>query len=457
VLTQLKQFWKTPRRSARSWLAVLSASPFLRKAALLSGGSAAGHLFTLAVAPLLTRLYRPQDFASLGLFSCYLSVAGVGVALQYESGIVSAADTAEAAYLVLSAAFIGIPASVLAGLGLGLLIHNSVLGFGILPRYSPIALSSVMCFVGYFVVLRYWNLRAQNFRNVSKAIVAQSAARAGFQVACGFLGFQGAGLIIGETLGRGVGMGRMLKSARPDLYPYVVGFRWRDCKQALGKNWKFPLLSLPSSLIDALCVSLALPLLIHAYGAQSGGCYALVWRVLALPSVLIIQAVADSFHSHFAICVRESPAGVLDYFRRTSMNLLLAGSVPCVVLLLWGRPLFTLIFGAQWEAAGTMAALVAPWYLGQFVVNPLSRVVFVLNGQETKLIWDMVCLVALPGVFYVAHQRQLNVQHAVMLLSIVNALLHGAYFAVLLRILLNHHRGIATSAQVTVVPEEVAP
>ena len=104
-----------------------------------------------------------------------------------------------------------------------------------------------------------------------------------------------------------------------------------------------------------------------------------------------------------------------------------------------------------------MAALVAPWYLGQFVVNPLSRIVFILNGQETKLIWDVVCLVALPGVFYVAHQRQLNVLQAVMLLSIVNALLHGVYFAVLYRILMNHHRGVAARGRVTAVSEEVAP
>ncbi|MGD0548362.1 MAG: hypothetical protein ABR991_11120, partial [Terracidiphilus sp.] len=427
-------------RSTGSWLSNIRASSFLRSAALLSGGSAAGHLFTLAVSPLLTRVYRPEDFACLGLFTSYLSVATVGAAMQYEASIISAADSSEAAYLAMSAGCITIPASALAGLALWLLIHYSLLGFGILPGYVPIALSAVMCFVGYFSILRYWNLRNQQFRNVSRALVVQNAARAIFQTIAGILGVQDAGLIVGETLGRSVGMGHMFRSAWREIRAYTAEFRWSDCKRALLKNWKFPLLSFPSSLIDAICAGMALPLLVQEYGPQSGGEYALVWRVLAMPSVLIIQAVADTFHSAIAKCARETPAAVVAFFRRTCVGLLLAGFVPCAILMLWARPLFTLVFGAQWALSGTMAAIIAPWYLGQFVVNPLSRVVLVLKGQATKLIWDVLCLIAIPTVFYEAHLHRLNVLDAVRLLSIVSAALYLVYFLVLLCLLFSHHR-----------------
>ena len=47
-----------------------------------------------------------------------------------------------------------------------------------------------------------------------------------------------------------------------------------------------------------------------------------------------------------------------------------------------------LVFGAQWTLAGSFAGVVAPWYLAQFVVSPISRVVAVFSGQKTKLIWD---------------------------------------------------------------------
>ena len=420
----------------------LEANSFLRKVALLSGGSAAGHLFTLAVSPVLTRMFGPEDFGTLGLFTSFLAVSGVAVALQYETCIVSASDQSEAAYVALGAAMLAVPTSVTAGLVLWFLIHFSLLGFARLPLYVPVALSCVMCFVGLFAILRYWSLREQNFREVSKAVFVQNAARAALQVAAGWLGLHNAGLIIGETLGRGVGMGRMFRSSWPELGGYARNFRWSECKRVLRKYWKFPLLSFPSALIDALCVSLAVPLLIQEYGPRSGGSYALVWRVLSLPSVLITLAVADTFHTQIAEHVRERPSRVLAFFLRASVILLFVGTVPAVILLLWARPLFVLVLGRQWDVSGAMAAIIVPWFLIQFVVNPLSRTVLVLSGQETKLIWDVLCLIAIPAVFYVARVRQLDVLDSVRLLSLTNAFLYLVYFAVLLRLIIKFHRSI---------------
>lgn len=418
----------------------LRSNSFLRRAGVLSGGSALGHLFTLAVSPLLTRLYLPQDFGALGLFTSYLAVAGCAVALQYETSIVSALDDSEAGYLTLAAVMLAIPTSALAGTVLWGLIHFSLLGFGSLKEYVSVLLSCVMCFVGIFVVLRYWNLRKQEFGNVSQALIVQSAARAILQTAGGAIGIRGAGLIVGETLGRGLGMGRMLRSAWPELRCYVCRFHWSECKRALWRNRKFPLLSLPSSLMDALCVGLSLPLLIHQYGAESGGYYSLVWRAIALPSVLITTAVADTFHSQIAICARETPAEILRMFLRTGLTLLVIGLIPFLILTCWGQPLFRVAFGAQWAQSGAMATLIAPWYLGQFVVNPVSRVVQVLSGQETKLAWDVLCVLSIPAVFYVARVRSLEVMQTVRLLSIVSTALYVIYYAVLVRVIMNFNR-----------------
>jgi lipopolysaccharide exporter len=413
----------------------LRPNSFLRRAGVLSGGSALGHLFTLAISPLLTRLYGPSDFGTLGLFTSYLAVAGCAVALQYETSIVSATNDRDATYLMLAATLLTIPTSVLAGGTLWILIRFSLLGFGGLNWYAPVCLSFVMCFVGIFVSLRYWNLRKHEFREVSRAVVTQSAARAFIQAAAGALHLHDAGLIFGETLGRGVGMGRMFTKVLPDLRVFASQFEWSECRRVLWRNRKFPFLSLPSSLMDALCVSLALPMLIHLYGAASGGYYSLVWRAIALPSVLITLAVADTFHSQAAFFARERPHDILGLFARTSLTLLLIGLIPFTIFICWGQPLFRTIFGSQWATSGAIAALIAPWYLAQFVTNPVSRVVLVLNGQETKLAWDALCILSIPAVFYVARVTQMEVLHTIRLLSLVNTALYVAYFLVLLRVI----------------------
>jgi O-antigen/teichoic acid export membrane protein len=237
-----------------------------------------------------------------------------------------------------------------------------------------------------------------------------------------------------------MGMSKLFRSSWLALKGYIRRFRWSELTHSLWTHRKFPLLSFPSSFLDALCLSLPLPLLVWLYGISTGGYYSLVWKAIAVPSVLITVAVADTFHGRLAICARDEPAQVLHLFRSVSLGLLLAGMVPAATIWLFGPALFGWVFGAKWVLSGTMAAIITPWYLAQFVVSPLSRVVVVLSGQEMKLIWDVLCLVALLGVFSFAHWRSWQALETIRLLSTVYALLFVVYYVVLLRIIARFNR-----------------
>jgi O-antigen/teichoic acid export membrane protein len=181
------------------------------------------------------------------------------------------------------------------------------------------------------------------------------------------------------------------------------------------------------------------------YGVAMGGYYSLVWKAISVPSVLVTVAIADTFHSRLASLVRDEPERVAALFRTTSAGLLLAGSVPAFVLGVWGEPIFGWAFGALWRVSGEIAALVAPWYLAQFIVSPLSRVVVVLSGQETKLIWDVACLGSLLGVFLWAHSHATPALVTIRLLSIVYTLLFVAYYLLLVHIIFRFEKSRASS------------
>jgi O-antigen/teichoic acid export membrane protein len=395
----------------------------------------------------LTRIYGPADFGGLALFTSFLNVTAVAVCLQYEVSIPSAQNETEAAYLVLAALLFALPASLLAAGVFWLLIHWSVLAYGSLPRGSPLLLILAMTCIGIFAALRYWCLREKHFGMASQGTAVQSAGRASLQVVFGAVGMHGAGLLLGEAIGRGIGMFRMFRSAWPFLRAHLRPFRAEEFARALWHNRKFPMYSLPSSFLDSLCVSLPVPLLIRLYGSSFGGAYSLVWRVLALPSVLLTVAIADTFHSHLAICAREAPDKVTRLFGRTSAGLLLVGSIPAVVLCLWGAPLFRITFGSRWEISGVIASIIAPWYLADFVVSPVSRVVLVLSGQEMKLIWDILCLGSLLAVFMLAQARAIAPVPMIRILTVVHVGLRGIYYVVLLRIIARFTRMQNAQAQ----------
>jgi lipopolysaccharide exporter len=406
--------------------------PFATNVFVLSGGASLGHLFTLAAAPILTRLYLPNDIGNLGLFNAFLAVAAVAASLQYDVAIVSAPSRKEAAQLAILSALLTLPMSVAGGLLLYVMIHFLLVGFGVLPAYAAGLMAPTILFAGLFSILRYWSLRDERFGIVSHAVIFQNGGRSVLQVVLGTIGLHSFGLLLGEVFGRGIGMSRMARKAWPVIRKYALNVH--DAGKVLGSNRQYPLYSTPSSLLNVLGTSLPLPLLVTLYGADVGGYYSLVWRVLAAPVVLIGASMADVFHSRAALYAREDPKRLLRFFHRTSAALLAMGIVPALTVFFFGEPIFAFAFGIKWKLSGTIAVIVAPWFLTSFIVSPLSRLVYVLHGQRLKLIYDVLILGGNLIVFVLARHLGWSMLHMVTMMSGVNTASKVVYYLVLLRI-----------------------
>jgi lipopolysaccharide exporter len=406
--------------------------PFATNVAVLSGGTSLGHCFTIAAAPLLTRLYLPHDIGNLGLFNEFLSVIAVAASLQYDAAIVSAPDEKGGAQLATLSILLTLPMSIAGGLLLYAMIHFSFVGFGALPVYAAWLIVPTIVFAGVFSVLRYWSVRDARFGIVSQAVIFQNGGRSLLQVALGVIGSHSFGLLLAEVFGRGLGMSRMLRNAWPVMRRHAPSVR--DAARALISNRQFPLWSMPSSLLNQLGTSLPLPLLVTLYGADAGGYYALVWRVLAVPVVLVGNSMADAFHSRAALYAREDPKRLLSFFHGTTAVLLAMGIVPTLAILIFGGPIFVFAFGARWRLSGAIAAIVAPWFLTSFIVSPISRLVYVLHGQRLKLIYDVLILGVNLMVFLGARRLAWPMLHMVSVMSLLNTASKVVFYLLLLRI-----------------------
>jgi O-antigen/teichoic acid export membrane protein len=186
--------------------------------------------------------------------------------------------------------------------------------------------------------------------------------------------------------------------------------------------------------LNQLGTGLPLPLLVTLYGADAGGYYTLVWRVLAVPVVLVGASIADAFHSRAVLYAREDPKRLLKFFHSTSAALLAIGIVPALTVFTFGEPIFAFAFGIKWKLSGTIAVIVAPWFLTSFIVSPLSRLVYVLHGQRLKLIYDVLILGGNLMVFVLARHLGWTMLHMVTIMSAANTASKVVYYLVLLRI-----------------------
>lgn len=425
--------WRLEDEIVPVWQRLRSDSGFVRSVAMLSGGTALGHMVTLAASPLLTRLYTPTEVGALGVFLAVAGVASVAVSLGYERAIVAADDESDAAALLTSSIVIALPLSAVAGLLLNGLIVGGYTGFKQLPPASALLLAPVVAATAAFFALRYWFIRREEYGVISRVTFTQNVARAISQVGLGAMNFGWAGLLGGELAGRAVGMLPMTRMAIAEWkrVPQTVS----GLRRVLRKYHRFPQYALPSAILDSVAISAPLPLVASAYGADASGQFALVLRVLAIPLVLLGRSVADAFFGRIAAYARDRPQLVRRFFYRTALSLLLIGIVPAVGVAVFGPALFTTLFGARWHTAGLLARVLAPWALATFVVSPVSRLVFVFGGQRLKLFYDLLSLGGSLGVLLWAEANQISLVNAIAFWSGAQTMTFAVYFLILVRIL----------------------
>lgn len=413
--------------------------PFLRRVVTLAGSTALGQVALLLAAPALTRLYTPDDIGRFALWTAFIGFITVGVSLRYELAIVAAPDDHEAAQLTIIAIGLSFGMAVLFALVCAVCIRLNWFGMGALSLWAAFLTFPACMLIGVFTVVRYWLVRQSGFRLIGRATVVQNVVRAVAPVLLGIIGSGWLGLILGDIIGRGFGIRALFQRSVAALRAAMPQVQTRLIRGVLHSYRAFPLYGLPSALLNGLALALPLLLIGQIYGVQAAGWFGLVQRVIALPLSLVGTSVADVFHGQVAEHQRRDVSAMHGLFFRTAGGLLLVGLVPTAILMAGGAALFGWAFGAEWHPAGQLAALMAPWFLAQLVVSPLSRIVFVTGGQRAKLVYDLTSLVIVLATLSSAQTLQLPLETAVAWLSGLSIAAYSVYFGILVRNLPERH------------------
>lgn len=398
----------------------------------LGGGTALGQALAVAATPIITRLYNPTDMGLLGIFLAFVGFACVGVTLRYEMPIVSTKDDLEADCLLISSIVLTLPVSLFAGLTLYIMIRNDILSYNLLPTWSATVAVLMLIFTGVFTSLRYWFVRQSRFDVVSRAVVFQGLGRAAVPIAFGMAQMGWIGLLLGEIASRILGIGRMLviawptirKSIFPDAHFFV---------STLRKNWKSPVILLPSSLIDALSVMLPLPIITHLFGAKIAGEFFLVQRLINLPAGLIATSVADVFHNSAADTRWKEPEQLRNLMQRVTKKLIMISILIYGPIAIISPFIFGVILGNAWNSAGIYMTILAPLSITATVVSPVSRILFVVDKVEIKFIFDLISLIVPIFSFYVIHYLGYNFINCLIVYVTLNILAYLIYHLLIIK------------------------
>jgi O-antigen/teichoic acid export membrane protein len=409
----------------------LQSSSFVAATAKLVMGTAAGHAITLAVLPLLSRLYSPADFGALAVLSGAVGLFSAAACARFDIAIPLPAEDREASALLVL--------SLLCALVLALLLAVIV---GSWPRHladwvGQPGLARVWWFfplglfcTGSALALQNWFVRKKQFAELARNRVYQAGAAGGGQVGLGFAGFTPVGLLLGPVLNAGVAClvlgARVWRGERKLL----AAVDWPVLRATARRYRQFPRFSAAEALFNSAAIQAPILFLAGHASAAEVGCVALAMSVLQVPMALIGAAIGQVFFSQAAA---EFRAGSLRPFTRQVLVLLLkSGGVPIIAAGLLAPMAVPLVFGAEWSRAGVLVGWMTPWFLLQFLVSPISFALHVTGRLGAAMALQVACLVIRFGAVYFAANYQPQLMAEAYALS--GAVAYGFYLLVVLRV-----------------------
>lgn len=374
----------------------LRQNSFVRSVTILVGGTAFGQAVTIAVLPLLTRLYSPSDFSVLAVYTGLLGMLGLVACLRFDVAIPLPERHDEGANLLLVALVVAALFSILVGLPC-LLVPGWIAEVLNQPAIEPyLWLVPVGMFLtGAYSALQFWMSRNKAFSQIARTRVAQSLGGAATQVGFGWFGLAPVGLIIGHAISSGAGaLGLGWATARESRRVFSQ-VRTDEMRRLMRLYQRFPLYSSIEVLANNAAIQVPVLVIAASLAGPEAGFLALAMRVMQAPMGLVGGAIGQVFYARASDELRAGRLGI--FTAETLGGLLKSGVGPLIFVGVVSPVAFELIFGHEWSRAGEILAWMTPWFVLQFLASPVSMAIHVTNHPKHALVLQVFGFVLRVG------------------------------------------------------------
>lgn len=384
-------------------------SEFNRNVATLMTGTTIAQAIPIAISPILTRIYTPEDFGVFALYMSIVTILSVIATARYELAILLPKRDDDAIAIMVLSTVITLFVSLLTLLLLSIFNAEitSLLGNEqISPWLYLISLSILL--TGLYRNLTFWHNRKKYYRVIAKNRVMQSGTTSATNLGFGFGAFGGIGLILGTVIGQIISTTLLFKSM------------WRENRETLFKIKKIKIFALakrfknfPKFDIIASLSSISAQQVIHIlfnilYGATVAGYYYLTQRILGLPITFISSAILDVF-KEVASKDYKKYGNAKKIYISTFKKLFLLGFVPSLLIYIFATDIFGFVFGESWRVSGEYAEILAPMLFLRFVSSPLSFMLYIGEKQLLNLYTQFALFLMVLFSFYLSETTKESV------------------------------------------------
>lgn len=360
----------------------------IRDIGVVLRGTLIAQALGLIALPLLSRLFPPEAFGHFAFYQSAILILTVVACLRYDQAILAARSEEDAGRLFRLCLAISLVVGAVTTVGA--LVVEWVLPNGG-DRASLVWLGAGAALSGMALASNALLTRLAAFGASAWFRIVQSGANSLASVGLGFAGLTGAGLIVGDLIGKLAALPIGIRRLR-DIQALLVGPPGALWTVAVAYR-EFPQLSLLGGLLNNGATFLAPAALYALFGAATAGQFALVDRAVSLPISLVLIAVSQVFTAQAARLWREGSPELRPYVNRIIWLSLLVAAPLGVLGALLAPYVFVTVFGAQWATAGQYAQLLAVMYVSAAVMGPVNAALIVMGRLRLQLGWEAFRLV----------------------------------------------------------------
>lgn len=404
----------------------ISSSKFIRSVVTVASGAALAQLISIIFSPMITRIYGPEAFGILGVFTSILSILSPVAALTYPTAIVLPKHDSEAKGLVNLSFYISLFFSIGTFIFMYIFKEQLVALLQIQEISDYVFLIPVsMFFLSVFQIFQQWHIRKNNFKLKATVTTLSTLLLHIFKVVVGLLFTSASTLIIITVLGYGfqsilflIGGGATVSSII-----YILGFKKQEASSLLIKYKDFPIFRAPQVLFNGVSESLPTLMLASLFGPAAVGFYSLGKKLLQVPTQVIGNSIGDVFYPRISEAFNNGKK-IYKILFKANLILSIIGILPFGFIIIFGPILFSLFFGSEWAVAGEYARWMSLWMYFVFITRPSVKVLPVIKAQKFHLNFTIITIIGRALTLYIGGYIFKNEIIAIALFSVFGSIMY---------------------------------
>lgn len=390
-------------------------SEFFKSVLILSSGTVLAQLVSLIAIPIVSRYFGPEENAYLGLFlkvstlCATLYTARLELVFPSERNINYAFGIYQFAFrLCLFLCLFTF--SVIAIYAL----------FSSKPLEEKIFLLSIP--FGIFVISLFnlgnsWDLRAENFKGISKASLLLSIFSNLFKIGGGIFTGHFLVLIFSTILGYLLASVTFLRQFLDQFNNRVLKHNSKRTKVLIKRNKNFYTYNLYHVILDLSRDMILASFFWIYFSKENFGSYEFSLRMMKLPIIIIATSMSQVFYRKAQDFISQDNQLRKLTFKTLFYSILIA-ILPFGIIYFFGSELFSFVFGGEWKESGKIASFLSPWLFITFIFTPISFLPIILNKQKEYFKLNILFLPMILILIILIPYFHLDFYQSIILLTI---------------------------------------